>query len=105
MTECAKRFLVALDLAQRDKASFPFDTDERMNWHFIPKERKGLSLSEMTAYQNHLASALLAAGLSQTGYIKASTIMILEDGLTFIDNDSHDRHNPHTYNFLVSCTL
>jgi hypothetical protein len=48
MTECANRFLAALDANQRGKATFPFDADERMNWHFIPKERKGLSLREMT---------------------------------------------------------
>ena len=67
MTECAQRFLAGLDADQRSKATFPFDTDERMNWHFIPKERKGLPLREMKPYQRHLASALLAAGLSRRG--------------------------------------
>lgn len=71
MTECANHFLEALDADPRAKATFPFDTDERMNWHFIPRDRKGLPLRDMTPYQKHLASALLAAGLSQTGYIKA----------------------------------
>ena len=42
MTECANRFLTTLDAGQRGKATFPFDTDERMNWHYVPKERKGL---------------------------------------------------------------
>jgi hypothetical protein len=97
MTECANRFLVALDANQRGKASFPFDTDERMNWHFVPKERKGLPLREMTPYQKHLASALLAAGLSQTGYIKAVTIMSLEDVLKIMENDSGERRNPDKY--------
>src|SRR5260370_25508850 len=101
MTECAKRFLVALDLAQRDKASFPFDTDERMNWHFIPKERKGLTLREMSPYQKHLASALLAAGLSQTGYIKAVTIMSLEDVLMVMENDNGERRNTDEHHFNV----
>src|SRR5260370_34892375 len=63
MTECANRFLGALDLAQRDKASFPFDTDQRMNCDFIPKERKGLYLGELKAFQKHIASALLDTGL------------------------------------------
>jgi hypothetical protein len=97
MTECANRFLAALDANQRGKASFPFDTDERMNWHFIPKERKGLPLLEMTPYQRHLASALLATGLSQTGYIKAVTIMSLEDVLKIMENDSGERRNPEKY--------
>ena len=101
MTECAIRFLTALDADQRGRAAFPFDTDERTNWHFIPKERKGLSLREMTPYQKHLASALLAAGLSQTGYIKAVTIMSLEDVLKIIENDSGEHRNPEKYYFSV----
>ena len=101
MTECANRFLAALDANQRGKATFPFDTDERMNWHFIPKERQGLSLREMTPYQKHLASALLAVGLSLTGYIKAVTIMSLEDVLKIMENDSGERRNPEKYYFSV----
>jgi hypothetical protein len=101
MTECANRFLAALDVDQRGKAMFSFDADERMNWHFIPRERKGLPLREMTAYQKHLASALLAAGLSQTGYIKAVTIMSLEDVLKLVENDSGEHRNPEKYYFSV----
>ena len=101
MTECANRFLAALDANQRGRATFPFDAEERLNWHFIPKERKGLPLREMTPYQKHLASALLAAGLSQTGYIKAVTIMSLEDVLKIMENDSGERRNPEKYYFSV----
>jgi hypothetical protein len=101
MTECANRFLAALDANQRGKATFPFQSDERLNWHFIPKERKGLPLREMMPYQKHLASALLAAGLSQTGYIKAVTIMSLEDVLRIIENDSGEHRNPEKYYFSV----
>ena len=101
MSECANRFLAALDDNQRGKASFPFDADERMNWHFIPRERKGLPLREMTPYQKHLASGLLAAGLSQMGYIKAVTIMSLEDVLKIMENDSGERRNPEKYYFSL----
>src|SRR5213592_1823015 len=97
MTETANRFLAALSPEQRMKATFQFSDDERMNWHFIPKERKGLTLREMSPYQRHLASALLAAGLSQTGYIKAVTIMSLEDVLKIMENDSGERRNPEKY--------
>lgn len=101
MTECAKRLLASLDTNQRGKVTLPFDADERMNWHYIPKERKGLPLREMTPYQKHLASALLAAGLSQSGYIKAVTIMSLEDVLKIIENDSGEHRNPEKYYFTV----
>jgi hypothetical protein len=101
MTECASRFLAALDPDQRGKATFAFDTEERMNWHYIPKERKGLPLREMRPYQKHLASALLAAGLSQTGYIKGVTIMSLEEVLRIKENDSGENRNPEKYYFSV----
>lgn len=111
MSECANRFLAALDPNQRGKATFPFDTDERKSWHYVPADthtavdslgqRQGLQLREMTPYQKHLASALLAAGLSQTGYIKAVTIMSLEDVLRAIENDSGERRNPEKYYFSL----
>ena len=101
MTECANRFLAALDADQRARATFPFDADERMDWHYIPKPRKGLPLREMTPFQKHLASALLASGLSQNGYIKAVTIMSLEDVLRIIENDNGEGRNPEKYFFSV----
>src|SRR5579871_1699376 len=101
ITETANRFLAALGPDQRAKATFKFDDDERMNWHFIPKERKGLPLREMAPYQKHLANALLSAGLSQTGYIKAVTIMSLDDVLRVMENDSGERRNPEKYYFSI----
>jgi len=101
MTETANRFLAALSPEQRAKATFQFSDEERMNWHYIPKERQGLTLGEMSPFQKHLASALLAAGLSQIGYIKAVTIMSLEDVLKVLENDSGERRNPEKYHFTV----
>jgi Protein of unknown function (DUF3500) len=101
MTETANRFLAALSPEQRNKATFPFADDERMDWHYIPKERKGLTLREMSPYQKHLATALLASGLSQTAYIKAVTIMSLEDVLKTMENDSGERRNPEKYHFTI----
>ena len=40
-------FLAALTPEQRQQATFPLASDERMRWHFIPNEmfpRKGLAL-------------------------------------------------------------
>ena len=111
MTECANRLLSALDENQRGRATFPFDADERQNWHFIPDNtnlaidklgvRKGLTLRDMSPYQRHLASALLAAGLSQTGYIKAVTIMSLEEVLRVMEGDAGEHRNPEKYYFSI----
>ncbi len=78
MTTAAHQFIAALSDTQRSQATFAFDADERENWHFIPKDRKGLPLKEMTSAQRHLAYGLLSTGLSQRGYVKAVTIMSLE---------------------------
>jgi hypothetical protein len=101
MVETAKAFLASLTPEQAAKAVIPFQDDERLNWHFIPKERKGLPLKDMMPYQKHLAHALLSAGLSQRGYVKASTIMSLEDVLRILENDSGVRRNPEGYFFSV----
>jgi hypothetical protein len=101
MTEAANRFLASLTAEQRAKATFQFEDAERVNWFFIPIERKGLPLREMGTFQRHLASALLSAGLSQSGYIKAVTIMSLEDVLRIMEKDSGERRNPEKYYFSI----
>ena len=101
MTEAANRFLASLTPDQRAKATFSFEDAERMHWFYVPIERKGLPLREMSPYQKHLASALLAAGLSQSGYIKAVTIMSLEDVLRIMEKDSGERRNPEKYYFSI----
>ncbi len=101
ITECARRFLAALDAEQRRKAAFDFDTSERMNWQYVPRERKGLPLREMQPYQKHLSSALLASGLSQRGYVKAVTIMSLEDVLSVMEGDGGGRRDPEKYYFSI----
>jgi len=78
MSDAAQRFLASLGDDQRAKARFEWTDDERLNWHFVPRDRKGITLKELGAAQQHLAHALLATGLSHRGYLKASTIMSLE---------------------------
>jgi ABC-type transporter MlaC component len=85
LAAAANNFLAALKPEQRKQATFEFKNDERLNWHFIPKERKGLPLKEMTSAQRHLAYALLGASLSQRGYVKATSIMSLEQILAEIE--------------------
>jgi len=81
MATAATAFLNGLTPDQRQQASFAFASDERMHWHFIPTEqfpRKGLLIRSMTVPQRKLAHDLLKAGLSQRGYLTASSIMDLE---------------------------
>src|SRR5271166_827938 len=101
MAESAKAFLASLTPQQRAQATFPFQSDERFNWHYIPKERKGLALREMTPEQKQLAHALLAAGLSQQGYIKAVSIMSLDQVLKILEAGKGPMRDPEGYFFTV----
>jgi len=88
MTSAAKNLLAALNPEQRAKASFAMEADERQNWHFIPKDRLGLTLKDMTPAQRHLAYGLLNSALSSQGYLKATTIMSLEQILQEMEGPS-----------------
>lgn len=97
----ANDFLLSLTEEQRKTATFDFMDGERFIYHYTPIERKGLALRAMRPEQQHLAHALLSAGLSQKGYIKAATIMSLEEVLKVLENDSGERRNPGKYYFSV----
>src|SRR5260221_9301523 len=97
MVQAARHFLDSLTPEELAKATFSFQDDERLNWHFIPRERKGLPLLEMTPPQRALAHALLAAGLSQQGYIKAVSIMSLEEVLRLLEKADPNYRNPEKY--------
>lgn len=87
MREAAAAFLASLDQDQRAKATFEFNVDERLNWHFVPKERKGLPLYAMNPAQQKAAAALLHAGLSAKGIERADHIRQLEDALVITEKE------------------
>jgi len=109
MVDTAKWFLTALNPEQKAKASFEFTAEERENWHFVPRERKGLPIKEMTQEQRLLAHALLNTGLSNAGYIKATSIMSLEEVLYTIESAAdeskreaiREKRNPERYFFSI----
>jgi len=101
MAEAANNFLNALTPEQQAKATFEFKDDERFDWHFIPKPRKGLPFKEMTPGQQKLAHALLCSGLSSRGYGKAVTIMSLDDILKAMENGKGPTRDPDLYYFSI----
>src|SRR5947207_2878977 len=78
MLDATKAFMNVLSPELRAKASFPFNSEERFNWHYIPRERKGVSFKEMSFPQQEAALHLLHAGLSDKGFKKVATIRQLE---------------------------
>lgn len=115
MTLAAKSFLSALGDEQKARATFDFDApfdeatlaqpslppkDERSNWHFVPRPRRGLPIKDMTTEQRLLAHGLLATGLSHRGYGKAVGIMSLESVLAALENNPQ-RRDPELYFFSI----
>jgi len=78
-------FLATLDDAQREQASFEFDSDlKTSNWSNLPAplvERSGVPLSDMTEEQQQAAMAILQAALSEEGYQKTVGIMVSDQVL------------------------
>jgi hypothetical protein len=97
MAYAANNFLAALAPEQHSKAVFEFKSDERYNWHFVPRERKGLPLKELTPAQRPLAHALLGSGLGQRGYVSAVTIISLEQILKEIEGGRGPARDPELY--------
>ena len=79
MTRSVQKFAELLSDQQRVATLLDFETPQRAQWHFVPKDqRKGLQIKDMNESQRELAHQLLRDALSQIGYDKAVKIMALE---------------------------
>lgn len=88
MAAAANSFLAALDPAKRAKAHLPFNSEERLNWHFVPRERQGVSIKQMSSEERRAAFALLKSGLSARGFTKVDAILHLEEVLFAISGSA-----------------
>ena len=89
MADAASSLVGALTPDQKRVALFPFDGSEREHWGFVPTEifaRNGLTVGSMSETQRAMVHDLLKAGLSQNGYLTATSIMQLEDVLRAIED-------------------
>ena len=99
MTTAAAGFLDSLTAEQATAVRFPFDGEDRFDWHFIPRERKGVPLKAMTSSQRVAALDLLRTGLSEKGFTKAESIRQLEQIL--FELEGRDIRDPDLYYFMV----
>lgn len=101
MARAANRFLGTLDHSQKLKATFKFDDDERINWHFIPRDRKGIGLWDLEGAATEAAGDLVETGLSGAGYEKALEVRSLEEVLYLFEGGTEEerrlKRHPHRY--------
>lgn len=78
MSRAAICLLDSLDPLQRARCALPFDGPARTDWHFVPRDRPGVTLGEMSERSRGAARDLLRAALSSAGVLKVEAIMDLE---------------------------
>jgi hypothetical protein len=100
--EKANQFISQLNESQKLNTLFPFDGEERYNYHFVPYERKGITFNEMNADQKTAAFDLLITCLSEAAYNKTKEIMQLENVLIELEKRKPDDHFRDPGNYHIS---
>lgn len=88
----ASAFLDSLDESARASARADFASDARTDWHYIPRQRPGLALADMTVDQHRKALDLLASGVSSGAFGTSCLVMALEDPLDRSEGGGRGRH-------------
>jgi TonB family protein len=102
MAETANKFIASLTPEQKAKASFEFGDAQRFDWHFIPRDRKGVPLKDLDENQRKLAMEFMKSGLGAAGYQTATTIMSLEPVLAQMEGPNRRfPRDPELYYFSI----
>src|SRR3954465_9579091 len=94
MADAAAAWLDGLDEAQRavGQGSPPSAEDgpdaERRRWFYTPTDHGGLTVHQQRPAQQRGAMRLLAAGLSEAGYVTVAAVMGLENVLDRVEGFS-----------------
>ncbi len=98
----ANAFLGLLDEKSKAKAQYVLDDPERVNWHFVPRERNGVAFKNLTQPQRDGALALLKISLSEKGYGKANEIMANENILREVEGRAPGDTHRDPLNYYVT---
>lgn len=82
-------FLDNLSAEERAAIILPFNSEERLNWHYFPRVRPGIAYGAMNEEQQDLAMRVLRAALSDAGFEKVEAIRSLEAVLREIEGSDH----------------
>jgi hypothetical protein len=100
MRAAVEKTLAALPEKGRAQATKPFDDRDRLEWHYTPRSRNGVSFKEMDKQAREQVHALLRTALSATGYRKVTNIIELEIVLREIETFGWMR-DPERYHLTV----
>lgn len=78
MDDAGEAFLAALTDEQRERCTFDFSDEERSEWTYLPGERQGLMIGDLSTDARAHFTLLMQSALSTGGYLKAEGVIILE---------------------------
>jgi hypothetical protein len=100
MRLAVEKVLGALPAPLRMQATKPFEDRDRLEWHYTPRSRNGVSFKEMDKPARDATHALLRNALSAAGYRKVTNIIELEIVLREIETFGWMR-DPERYHLTV----
>ena len=110
MAESATLLVESLNRVQKSYTVFPFASSHRNEWHYFPEGgftaeygyvRNGITFNQMDPKQAHFANALLGAGLSNSGFVKAKKVMALEEIVRVIEDDNTGHRDANQFHFTI----
>ena len=90
----------SMDAPQQAKLLMPMESPERMDWHYIPKDRKGIAWREMSPHQKDLSMDLVQALMSEAGMQKVRGV-VASEGILYRESNQSDHRNPDNYHVTV----
>ncbi len=104
MAKAAVTFRGLLTDELKKKLSYSFDDPERVNWHFIPRERNGVVLWDLEGESRAAADELVKSGLSAAGYLTTLQIRSLEEVLYLFEGgeEEYRRQRRHTHKYHIT---
>jgi hypothetical protein len=95
------RALIAMTEAPlRERLVLGFDDGKRIDWHYVPRSRPGLSFAELRGPQREAVHRLLRTALSAAGHRKVVNIIELELVLREIELTGFFR-DPEKYSLVI----
>jgi len=100
MRDSVERLLAALPEKSRTQAMRPFEDRDRVDWHYTPRSRNGVSFKDLDPAGREAVHGLLRVALSAVGYRKVVNIIELELVLREIETFGLTR-DPERYHLTV----
>ncbi len=99
----ATSFINLLDSVQRSKALYPFDTEERYRFNYVPlSDRKGISINELNALQFNALMKLLNSCVTTETVNKINSIRRLDDVLKDLEHRQPGDNFRDTGKYMVT---